>query len=179
MADSKTRQFRSEEVFYSSGEVVRIRAVPPSKIDDLIELQRSLLSAFFYHGGLLGELLRPSNEQVWADMRKLSALVPLVGQSGLFLDVDKVDDLEEICRVFFTTTTEVDPEVGSLVPGEDVYMPSLIANLHGINFWDCLQEGRLRTMARLEAEKVIKSKAVEKSQTSLPVEDPALTPLPT
>ncbi|HEY9657683.1 MAG TPA: hypothetical protein V6C65_04400 [Allocoleopsis sp.] len=183
MADKdKPSQPRSEAVRYASEEVVLMRPVPPSKMEDLIDLQKNLLAAFMVHGGMLGEILRLSNTRVWEDLKKMASLIPLVG--GGTLNVEKIDDSEEICRIFFTTTQNIDEETGAILPPDDEpYSPSVIASLNGVNFWHRLLEGRQQAIDRMAAERALAqaAKPPENDEDVIevsPVEDPALTPSP-
>lgn len=164
---------RCFEVEYSTGEVVKIRPVTRSKLNDLIALQKSLLATFLYQGALPGELLRPDNELVWGDIRRLTGMLSLVG--GGELNLDLIEDCDRLTEIFFTTSTRRDPATGAIVPEEgERYAPSEIAHLHGLNFFERLWEARKEAIQMME-----RDRALETQETPTPApETPTPTPSP-
>jgi hypothetical protein len=127
---------RTFDVTYADGTVVKVKRVKTALMDDLLELQQVLVAHFSFHSALLGDLLKPSSKQVWADLEKTAKMLPVLG-SDKPLDLEQLkDDPDQICRIFFTATTDVDDEDGGLRPAEGGgYLPSEISKLHGFNFF--------------------------------------------
>lgn len=165
------------EVKYSTGEVVKITAVPRSKLLDLIALQKSLLTTFLYQGGLLGELLRPDNELVWGDIRSIVSMLPIIGKKKLNLDL--IEDCDRLIEIFFTTSTNRDELTGAVIPPEgDRYAPSEIAKLHGLNFFEHLWSAREEAIKMFEKDRLGEEKQEELQLTTLQAETPMLIASP-
>lgn len=163
------------EITYVTGEVVKVLAVPRSKLPDLIALQKSLLAAFLYQGALPGELLRPDNELVWGDIKRLSGMLSLVG--GGELNLDLIEDCDRLVEVFFTTSTSRDPASGSIIPNEgERYYPSEISSLHGLNFFERLMEARNEAILMLERDKKLTTTtqppSAQDQETPTPIPSP-------
>lgn len=132
-----TRQF---SVTYVSGATIIVKPVPWAKLDDLHSLQSVILDKLFDSGGAVGELLRPTNEGFWDAVRKIAAMCPVVGQKDPGLDLEKIESIEDILRIFVTTTSEVAEDSGWLTSTSSRLEPSEVSRINGLNFFNLVVE---------------------------------------
>lgn len=130
---------RTIEIAYDNGERVKLRTVPWSQHEELCELLEILAFEFLRCDSLPGELLRFKNATVWGTMRKIAAMVPVVG--GGNLEIDRIDDCDLLLSLFFTAS-ESRGEYGEVLPDKKTsdekgifFSPSQICSLHGFNFF--------------------------------------------
>jgi hypothetical protein len=133
----------SFEVFYDrarpnsdKAESVIARRVARSRYTELKSLLSKLMASFLYFGCSRGELCDSTNERVWADIHKITEMLPLDG--GGKLDLDRIDDLQ-IIEIFFTD--EAVEEYGRVIEQADDegvkrFKPGKVCALHGFNFLD-------------------------------------------
>lgn len=122
-------------IIYVDGSRVTVKPVSWKALNDVQILQYEILTASANSGGSPGELLNPENKDFWEPARKLAALMPVVGQPEPGIDVDLIEDVDQLIKIFVTTSEARDPENGFIMPGEEGYLlPSLISKVNGINF---------------------------------------------
>lgn len=108
-------------------------------LEDIELLQLEVLKAAYEAKFSLGTLFRGSNKQFWDNAKKLAALLPVVGQPELGFDPEQIDDLDELCRVFISTSTGRVKETGSVTSeGKEILQPSEISRIHDLNFLNLL-----------------------------------------
>lgn len=128
------------DVTYASGEVITVKAVPWSKLDDVSILQSKILQAFLENSGAVGSLLKPSNVEVWSYIKKLASLLPVVG--GVNLDIEQIQDLYDIVKIFITTTDTFNEFNWVMPENGEMLQPSKISQVHSLNFYSILNEIR-------------------------------------
>lgn len=122
-------------VYYEDGSRDTVKPVSWKALNDIQILQYEILTASAEAGGSPGELLNPENKDFWEPASKLAQLMPIVGKDKPGIDVDKIEDIDQIIRIFVTTSEARDPETGFIMPGEEGYLlPSYISKVNGINF---------------------------------------------
>lgn len=133
---------RTFDIKYSSGEVVTVKPVPWAKLDDVCILQQNIIKCLLDSEGAVGSLLRPSNTEVWGYIKKLAALLPVVGVNEPGIDLNQIEELDEVVRIFVTLTEDYN-EYGLLSPptGEPL-RPSLIGDIHSLNFYSLMLQAR-------------------------------------
>jgi hypothetical protein len=109
-------------------------------LEDIELLQLEILKAAYEASFSLGTLFRSSNKQFWDNAKKVAALLPVVGQEELGFDPEQIEDLDELCRIFVTTSTRKIPETGSITSDSDseIFQPSEICRIHDLNFLNLL-----------------------------------------
>jgi hypothetical protein len=122
-----------------NGEVIKIDKVTRVKrqqLKDLIILQQDLLYAFLKCNASVGSLI--SNNVNWNNMEKIAKMLPVVGETKLGINLKAIeDDLSQLTKVFFTQSID---ENGSLINSEDAYKPSLISELHQLDYYGDIKE---------------------------------------
>ena len=108
-------------------------------LEDIEVLQLEILKTAYDAKFSLGTLFRGSNKRFWDNAKKLAALLPVVGQDELGFDPEKIEDLDELCRVFISTSTARINETGSVTSeGKEILQPSEISRIHDLNFLNLL-----------------------------------------
>ncbi len=106
-------------------------------LKDVQILQEALIKEFVEFNGAIGSLL--AHDKVWDLICQLGAILPIVGRDKPGIDVEalaEADDLPQLARIFFSESfddkgeRETD-ETGAVVLAK----PSLIAKLHGLDFY--------------------------------------------
>jgi len=155
------------KVEYSDPEETVI--VKPSSwkvLEDIEYLQKEIIYLLAEVDGAFGDLLRPSNTEFWGHVRKMAALLPIVGQEKPGLDVDRIEDAEDIIRIFITTSKQRDPQFGSVfVEGGTPLLPGEVSRINSLNFTKILNHTQERLMAPQKTTTRRKAQAATK-QTS-------------
>lgn len=117
-----------------------VKPVSWKNLQDVQILQYNILENTAMNSGSPGDLLNPENKTFWDSARKLAALMPIVGDEEKRLDIDRIDDIDQLIRIFVTNTDYRDPETGFINPGpnETTLKPSEISRINGINFFRLL-----------------------------------------
>ena len=135
MQNSAEIQYEPLDGKKEKGSALKVRITPSkrNRYKEILELCHILLVEFADCNAYPGDLLNPSNENVWGNIDKLIEYIPLVG--GGKLDVARMST-EDIIRVFFTRTTTID-EDGRLAPDDEntQYLSGEIARLNGFSFF--------------------------------------------
>lgn len=130
-------------------------------LEEIELLQLEVLKAAYDAKFSLGTLFRGSNKRFWDNAKKLAALLPVVGQSELGFDPEKIEDLDELCRVFISTSTARITETGSVTSeGKEILQPSEISRIHDLNF--------LNLLIQIEEEIQKESTKTTKAKTKTP-----------
>lgn len=150
-------------------EIIQVRPVPlRSKnggLADVIKLQEKLLRDFVECGGRTGDLL--IRDQTWNTMKKLSAMLPVVGKPEFGFDIELLaenSDLAQLARIFFSEGINDNLEREKDADGNVMNSPSLIAKIHDINFSETLS--RL-VQEKLEANHTERMKKLEEKLEKL------------
>lgn len=129
----------SFDIKYSDGSIDKVKRVKRDKLKDLIILQQEILYYFFKNQANIGATL--AELEAWNCIRKISKLLPVIGEEKLGINLDKLDednDLEQIALIFITTAIQ-NEDGGFLSVNEHFdtstwYEPSLISKLHQLNY---------------------------------------------
>lgn len=127
-------------VQYEDGSKVIVKPVSWKSLQDVQILQYNILENTANNGGSPGDLLNPDNNDFWDSAKALAKLMPVVGQEEKGIDLDRIEDMDEILKIFVTNSTYRDPESGFIQPGpdENTLKPSEISRINGINFFKLL-----------------------------------------
>lgn len=130
---------RTFTVTLEDGKQILIKPVSWKHLEDLELLQLEIVKAAYDAKFSLATLFKASNRQFWDNAIKLASLLPVVGQKEPGFDAEKIDDLDELCRVFVSASVSRQLETGSVIPdGDNVLAPSEIARTANINFLQLL-----------------------------------------
>lgn len=141
-------------IAYADGSRVTVKPVSWKALNDVQILQYEILTASANSGGSPGELLNPENKDFWEPARKLAAIMPVVGHKEPGIDVDLIEDVDQLIKIFVTTSETRDPENGFIMPGEEGYLlPSLISKVNGINFLKLLAKVQQELMTQTKKKK--------------------------
>lgn len=86
----------------------------------------------------LGSLFKPSNKNFWENAKKLAALLPVVGKQEKGFDPERIDSMDELCRIFVSASEHRHELTGSVWGKDDTLKPSEICRIHQINFFELL-----------------------------------------
>lgn len=121
------------------GEIVKVDKVyrvKRDKLKDIIDLQQDLLYSFFKSNASIGQVIADSVN--WKNIEKLAKMLPVVGEEKLGFDLSSIEnDLSQLLTIFFTQSID---ENGNLINSEEAYKPSLIAELHQLDYYGAVQE---------------------------------------
>lgn len=137
-------------------ETVQLKRVPRSKYKDLIALQQLLLEAFVENNGATGSVI--ADDANWKTLKKLSSMLPVVGQDEKGFDVEKIEnDILLITRLFFTQAVNED---GSVDLSEG-FKPSLLAEFYQLDYSGFLQ----RAVMEIEKRKTATTKTTTETDS--------------
>ena len=135
LLDTEKLGIKTFVVTYEDSTKEIVKPVSWKFLDDVQILQYSILEASAATGGSIAELLNHKNSDFWEPATKLAALMPIVGKDEKGINLDKIEDCEELIRIFVTTTTHRDQDTGLISPGpEGFLLPSEISKINGVNF---------------------------------------------
>jgi len=150
----KVQVYDADKDAYTTNKVYIIQRVVRSELDTLVELQKELLLKFIEVDTNIGELIR--NNETWELMKTLAKNLNVLGQKDKGFDLEEIsDDLEQICQMFFTQSMTSNGEYKY----EDGWKPSLIAELHQLDFPFYLRE----SVKKHQENKENQVKEIEKS----------------
>jgi hypothetical protein len=150
----KVQVYDADKDTYTTNKVYIIQRVVRSELDTLVELQKELLLKFIEVDTNIGELIR--NNETWELMKTLAKNLNVLGQKNKGFDLEEIsDDLEQICQMFFTQSMTSNGEYEY----EDGWKPSLIAELHQLDFPFYLRE----SVKKHQENKENQVKEIEKS----------------
>ena len=131
----KVQSYNSEKDEYQVEKVYIVQRVVRAELDTLVELLKNILTKFVDHNAVIGEIVREPD--TWELMKTLAKNFNIVGQKEKGFDLDEIsEDLEQICRIFFTQSMSDEGEI----TGGDGWKQSLLTELHHLNFPLYLQE---------------------------------------
>jgi hypothetical protein len=142
MTEEKNQPTRMTfEIHYDDGTVDVGKPSSWKNLEDIEILQSQILKLFVEEDTAMGSLVKPSNKQFWDCVKKMAALVPIVGKEEIGFDPDRIDSMDELCRIFITTQ-EPDPDTSMRFPSKGTALPpSEIARVNCLNFQRLLREG--------------------------------------
>ena len=124
---------------YKDGREVICKPVTWAKLDDLTLLLEQIAREVIDKDGFIGDLLRPSNTKFWDAANSIAAMTPLVGADSKTLDLNQIDDVEDIVRIFITTEITRHESTGGIISGGDKgWIPGEIARINSVNFQNLL-----------------------------------------
>jgi hypothetical protein len=130
---SEVKHFK---VTYPNGEVAKVMRSPLKKsehhagLSEVVALLEEIIYAAVEHNISMGSLL--TDKSVVSNLRKLAAILPVVGQSKPGIDFDallEANDQEQICSIFFTQS-----KLNDQGEYEIPWKPPFVAVLNGLNF---------------------------------------------
>jgi len=131
----KVQSYNSEKDSYEVEKVYIVQRVVRSELDIIVQLQQEILLKFIDVDTNIGELIR--NNETWGILKTLAANLNIVGQKEKGFDLEEIaDDLEQICQIFLTQSMDEKGEYQI----DDGWKPSLIADLHKLDFGFYLRE---------------------------------------
>ncbi len=128
------------DIDYTDGRKITVKAVSWKHLDDLTVLTQKLVASLGKVNGAIGKLLSKQNKEVWDYLEKVAAMLPVVGNKDLGIDLDLIDDPWEIIKIFFTTTETVNEDGWLSAEGEEMLAPSLLAKINALDFYSILLE---------------------------------------
>ena len=129
------------KVTYSDGETVLVKPASWKSLEDIELLTKNLIKQMVDKDAHFGSLLKGSNTEFWGDVTKLASLLPVVGVEENGIDVDRIEDIDQIVRIFLTTSPGRDPKTGGLfLKAEESMEPSLVCRVNSLNFQVILSE---------------------------------------
>lgn len=125
-------------VNYEDGTSDIIKPVSWKYLDDVESLQLEVLKAAYDANFSLSALFRPSNIKFWDNAKKLASILPVVGKDEKGFDPEKIDSMDELCRIFVSTSEYRKVETGSVWNNNELLPPSEICRIHHLNFINLL-----------------------------------------
>lgn len=141
-----------------ASETLIVRPAAFNNLSDVKELQKKLMEAFEEKNGSLGELL--ADRVVYADMKKLAALLRVVGEQKPGLDITSLydaGDIVQLGQIFFSESVSVDMRSPGYsereIEGQTMKLynfpehrqnplPSGVSRIHDLAFFEMLIEIR-------------------------------------
>ena len=139
MADSAA-EARTVTVRYGDGETILVKAVPWLQTDDLWDLLKILVTEFADKGLYVGEFLRPKNKTIVSTLKKVCAMLPVVG--GGEIELERLDANEVIDLFVVSMEGTTSNEVGQLIREDGGHLPGKVAHLHGFDFFEITQAAK-------------------------------------
>lgn len=158
-----------------------VRAAPFSKLQEVKDLQTKLIVDFEEKQGSLSELI--SDKSVFSTMKKLAGLLRVVGLEKPGFDISSLydeGDIVQLGQIFFSESVNADMRSPGysdveIVEGQPMKLynrpthrqnpiPSAIARIHDLPFFDILMEIRLKREEETEAKTKTESKPKEESK---------------
>lgn len=158
-------------------ETIYVKRVRAKDRSDLIELQQELLAKFAYYDIGIGTLLTDSSTV--SLMEKICNLMPLVGTDeklDLFLETRKVagqeieiyplvEDIEQICNIFFTTSMN---EEGEVIIIDNKLEPSLISKVNHLDYQGDLGNASVKAQMKKFEERSLISQQLQAQEIQMP-----------
>ena len=129
-------------VTYEDGTQDLCKPVSWRNLQDVQILQYQILENTAACSGSPGDVFNPENKNFWEPAKKLATLMPVVGNEESGIDLERIEDMDQLIKIFITNTEYRDPESGFIAPGpnEDSLKPSEISRVNGINFFRLLMK---------------------------------------
>lgn len=129
------------KVKYSDGEEIIVKPSSWKSLEDIEILQRDIVKQLAENDGAFGEMLKVSNKRFWGNAEKIAAMLPVVGQTKKGIDLEKIDSIDDIVRIFITASSNRHPETGGIYiePGGTL-APGDVCRINGLNFTKLLRE---------------------------------------
>lgn len=125
-------------VNYEDGTSDIIKPVSWRYLDEVEALQLEILKAAYDVTFSLSNLFRPSNVKFWDNAKKLASILPVIGKDEKGFDPERIDSMDELCRIFVSTSTYRKAETGSVWNNDQLLDPSEICRIHHLNFINLL-----------------------------------------
>lgn len=153
-------------VNYEDGTSDIIKPVSWKFLDEVEALQLEILKAAYEVNFSLSNLFRPKNVKFWDNAKKLANLLPVVGQDEKGFDPERIDSMDELCRIFVSTSEYRKPETGSVWNSGELLEPSEICRIHHLNFIDLLLTVEKQIQAQSQTQEEAKPKATRTKKAS-------------
>lgn len=103
-------------------------------LDTIIELQKEILGKFMDSQLSMGDLVK--DNESWELLKTLASNLNVLGQKEKGFNLEEIEeDLEQICQIFLTQSMNIETGViDTNENGEIRFKPSLISELHQLNF---------------------------------------------
>lgn len=147
-------------VNYEDGTSDIIKPVSWRYLDEVEALQLEILKAAYDVTFSLSNLFRPSNVKFWDNAKKLASILPVIGKDEKGFDPERIDSMDELCRIFISTSTYRKAETGSVWNNDQLLDPSEICRIHHLNFINLLL-----TAERSLQEETVKAPATQTKRT--------------
>lgn len=125
-------------VNYDDGTSDIIKPVSWKYLDEVEALQLEILKAAYDVTFSLSNLFRPSNVKFWDNAKKLASILPVIGKDDKGFDPERIESMDELCRIFVSTSEYRKPETGSVWNNDQLLDPSEICRIHHLNFINLL-----------------------------------------
>jgi hypothetical protein len=104
-----------------------------SDLDTLVTLQKEALYHFLEADIKIGEIVR-SND-AWETLKTFASNLSIVGKKEKGFDLEELaDDIEQISRIFITQSITDEGNIERGIDNEIRWKPSLVSELHKLNF---------------------------------------------
>lgn len=129
------------KVEYCDGTEAIVKPSSWKDLEDIEILQKELIKQLVDKDGAIGSLLKGSNKKFWGTCEKLASLLNVVGEPEKGIDLNKIEDVDQIVRIFITTSQKRHPETGGIYTeaGEPLER-SEVCRINGLDFLDLLNE---------------------------------------
>lgn len=125
-------------ITYEDGTTDIVKPVSWKYLDEVEALQLEILKVAYDVTFSLSNLFRPSNTRFWDNARKLAGILPIVGKEEKGFDPERIDSMDELCRIFVSTSRYRKAETGSVWNNSELLEPSEICRIHHLNFINLL-----------------------------------------
>jgi hypothetical protein len=131
------------KVYYNDGEEIIVKPVSWKQLEDVEKLCQEIFIQLVEVDGSCGQLFRASNRKFWSNAEKLAAMLPVVGQEQPGIELDKIDEIDQLTRIFITVSDKRHPETGGIYspPGEQL-PPSEIYRINSLDFFLALNQAQ-------------------------------------
>ena len=155
-------------VNYEDGTSDIIKPVSWKYLDEVESLQLEILKAAYDVTFSLSSLFRPSNVKFWDNAKKLASILPVIGKDEKGFDPEKIDSMDELCRIFVSTSEYRKPETGSVWNNDQLLDPSEICRIHHLNFINLLltAEKQIQTQEETVKAPATQAKRTRKASTT-------------
>lgn len=138
MPEEKENIIQNFTIHYEDSTTDIVKAASWKKLDDVEALSLEILKSAYDVNFSLSALFRPSNLQFWDNAKKLASILPVAGKAEPGFDPERIDSMDELCRIFVSTSKYRRYETGSVWNNKELLEPSEICKVHHLNFIDLL-----------------------------------------
>jgi hypothetical protein len=159
------------KVIYSDGEEIIVKPVPWKLLEDVETLTKEIIILLLEVDGRQGELYKLSNTKFWGYAKKLAAMMPVVGQDTPGIDLDRIDDADQLTRIFITTSEKRHPATGGIYnPEGESIAASDIYRINSLDFFSLVQKAGMELIQKEKKLKKTPSQKKASTSKSNPVE---------